>query len=238
MKSKKNIASSNFPGRSIRRWIFILVLSLLITLRGAALPVANGGFESGLTNWTSQGDVQATTYAALGDTDTIYSLLFQGVETASGTYILEFDYRGLLSESLDGFPDTFFASLYLINDLSMFDLASAPPVYDDQIALMDLDAAGPANVTGLLSLSPLGPDWTHFAYEFTTIYAYAIPVFEYFDFDGIGSNGSVWIDNVSISAVSPVVPEPGSILLVGLGLAGSGTAWRRRRTRAAIRASH
>jgi hypothetical protein len=202
-----------------------------------AMPIVNGDFGSGLTGWTSQGDVQATTNAALGDAGEIYSLLFQGVSAAPGQYRLEFDFQNGLAGSAQGFPDAFFASLYFINDLSAFDLGGTPPVFDDLTALMDLDASGPSNVAGSLSASGLGSDWSHFSFDFANNFGFIIPVFEFLDFDGVDSNSRVRLDNVAISDITPPVPEPASLALIGIGLALGGAA-RGRRARRTLRAAN
>lgn len=210
-------------------------LALLVALSLAGLPseasVINGGFDSGLSGWSAEGDVEVTTDASLGDQGVVYSLLFQPVALLPGVYVLEFDLFTALSADLPmdplAFYDVFFASLYYTNDLPSFDLAGG--VYDGADALLDADWEGTHNVFGTLGPSSLGPDWAHFALAFDNSHAYAIPVFELFDFNTADGDSEVRVDNVTIEPRQSVVPEPASLALVAVGLAGF--AARRARAR-------
>ena len=207
-------------------WV-ALALMALVALPCAALPVVNGTFDSGLAGWTTVGDVQAVTDASLGDNGVDYSLLYQGVALAPGTFRLEFDFMNLLSADVSedfAFPDVFFASLYFTNDLGTFDLANA--VFDDVAPLMDLDASGPSNVAGTVGASALGPDWAHFTFDFSNSYAYVVPVFELLNFNFL-ADSEVRLDNVAISQVATVVPEPASLSLLVMGLAACAAVRRR-----------
>ena len=199
----------------------LLVGAMCLAAFPCGATVINGDFSAGLTGWTSVGDVQGVTDAVLGDTNADYSLLFQGVALTPGSYCLDFDFLNGLSSDVPvgtfAFPDTFFASLYFINDLPSFDLNGS--VFDGVDALMDLDASGPSNVNGTLSASSLGSEWTHFSYHFTNNYAYVIPTFELFNFNGISSDSQVRLDNVAISECA-VVPEPATMTLSAMGLLG------------------
>ena len=185
---------------------------------GAHADLINGDFSSGLTGWTTEGDVVVESGAAsIGDEDP-YSLLYQGVALAPGLYELEFDFSNLLSDYVPPsgpvtFPDIHFASLYFINDLSQFDLNTLS--FDDAAALFDMDYTGPYNVQGVISASPLGQAWSHFTMTFDNNCAYAIPTFELLDFNLVSGDSEVLIDNVSVA----IVPEPSTVLLLSIGLA-------------------
>lgn len=215
-------------GAPSRRWWVPLAAVCLFAIPSGA-SIVNGTFDTGLTGWTSEGDVLAASDASLGDDGALYSLLYQGVALAPGSYRFEFDFLNALSGDLIddlSFPDTFFASLYFTNDLGTFDLANA--VFDDVQSVMDLDASGPYNVAGTIGGSVLGPQWTHVTYDFTNAYAYVVPVFELLDLNGIGADSNVRVDNVSITAQSAIVPEPATFTLLALGLAGTVVRTRKR----------
>ncbi|MBI2425203.1 MAG: hypothetical protein HYV27_20420 [Candidatus Hydrogenedentes bacterium] len=209
----------SFPGTSIKHLALALVLAAFTAVPCSA-SVVNGAFDSGLSSWTASGDVTAATEAVLGDNGTDYSLLYQGVALAPGAYRIEFDFLNLLSGDLSvdpfAFPDTFFGSLFFTDDLGAFDLAGA--VFDDVTPLLDLDASGASNVNGVLGASALGGNWTHFTLDFSSNYAYAIPVFELFDLNLATGDSQVWVDNVSITPSIPNLPEPATMTLSLMGL--------------------
>lgn len=216
IKGKKSLTVA-----STKRWALGLAVACFSAVPGYA-TVINGDFSTGLSDWTASGDVSATTEATLGDNGEIYSYLLQPVALANGQYRIEFDFLNLLSSDLTGdvnaFPDTFFASLFFTNDLPSFDLVGA--VFDDVTPLMDLDASGALNVAGVLSPSVAGPNWTHFSFDFTNNYSYVIPVFELLDFNFVSADSVVSLDNVSITQPTGVVPEPATLTLMAMGLAG------------------
>lgn len=217
---------TKFPSRSgtqsqsLYPCLLGLVAALLVTTQASA-TVVNGNFDSGLSGWTVTGDVTATAEATLSDATDGYAALYQPLALAPGQYRIEFDVLGLLSSDLsadpNAFPDTLFASLYFINDLSSFDLAGA--VFDDSAALLDLDASGPLYVAGTLSQSALGPDWMHLSFDFQNQYSYVVPVFELVDFNYLSGDSAASVDNVSITATG-VVPEPSSLVVLALGVGG------------------
>lgn len=210
-----------FRGAQTRNWAIVISIAWLTALSSSA-TIVNETFDAGTIGWTTSGDVGGTTDAYLGDTNTDYSLLYQGFAIAPGTYRIEFDYLNVMSSEvpadLAAFPDVFFASLYFTNDLGTFDLAGN--VYDDVDFLLDLDSTGAYNVAGTLSPSALGGNWTHFSYDFTNSYAYVIPLFELFDFNTITSDSQTRLDNVMICQTTQVVPEPATLTLSLLGLLG------------------
>lgn len=228
---RSRILDCSWNNRGLVAWATPLAL-LLFAAAPCQAMVVNGTFDSGLSGWTSEGDVTAAGDATVGDSGALYSLLFQPVALAPGQYTIEFDFFGLLSGDLSAdpfaFPDTFFASLYFVNDAGTLDIANG--IFDDVTPLLDLDELGPFNVAGTLDTSPLGPDWTHFSYTFTNNYAYVIPAFELLDFNFIAGDSQVRLDNVSLSTVTGVIPEPATLSLLFMGLLGC-AARRARNTR-------
>jgi len=208
-------------GAVTRRWALGLALACLSAAPTYA-TITNGNFSAGLSDWTTQGDVSAASVATLGDNGESYSLLLQPVALAPGQYLFEFDFQNLLSADPgvepNAFPDAFFASLYFINDLPSFDLAGS--VFDDALPLLDLDASGPVALAGVLSPSLAIPGWTHYAVNFNNNFGYAIPVFELLDFNFVAGDSAVNLDNVSITQPTGVVPEPATLTLLAMGLAG------------------
>ncbi|WFP48582.1 hypothetical protein PL263_10700 [Methylomonas sp. EFPC3] len=198
---------------------FAVSLFALSTQLSLAAPL-NGDFSSNLDSWVTSGPVGSVAQAAqLTDNQGGDSSLFQGVALASGQYTLEFDALNLLSRDIPNgnFPDAFFASLYFANDLNQFDLANG--IFDNALALFDLDYSGVANNNGAISASALGGDWFHFSILFNNSYGFAIPTFELFNLNATDGDSQVLIDNVVISsAPTSTVPEPASLLLWLIGL--------------------
>lgn len=207
----------------LRRLVSGTVLCAL-ALPGHAV-VVNGDFASGLTGWTSDGDVSVTAAAEarLGDNGS-FGVLYQGVAEPAGGLVLRFDYNPAgLSANVPGgtFPDLFYASLYFIDDLPSFSLDPANPVFDDVIPLFDLDFSGvtcggaPGACGG--TLADIGGGWYRYSLAFPNAYQYAIPVFELRDGNFL-VDSHVLVDNVEILPAAAPVPGTLFLLLGGLAL--------------------
>lgn len=193
----------------------LLTASFCVPSRAA---LVNGDFSAGLVGWSAAGNVQPMAgTAAFGDgEDGSGAALYQIVSLTPGQYCFSFDFRNGLSDSVPtgAFPDSFFVSLYFVDDPGDFDLSDNLPAQ----AVLGLDYSGVLTGQGILSASLLGTDWTHLDFLFTNSFAYVTPYFELFDLNFIGSDSGVWVDNVCFRPVETVVPEPPSHLLAAFGL--------------------
>jgi hypothetical protein len=180
---------------------------------GGFTGLLNGEFSDDLVGWTATGNVFVQSgEAVIGELGVTRSRLYQGVALPAGEGSVEFDLLPDLSDTVQGGAlfDTFFASLYFVDDLSTFDLELG--IYDAQVPLMDLDAFGPFNVAGSLEPSVLGGDWIHFQAEFLSSYTHVVLAFELVDQNGLEADSRVRVDNLAL------IPEPAVIYLLGLGL--------------------
>lgn len=198
---------------------------LAIFLLGTQLALAgvlNGDFSSNLNDWQNSNVSPTSGVADLNDSTGTDSRLYQGVVLSSGQYLVEFDFQNQISADVapGGFLDTFFASLYFINDIANFDLDNL--VFDDSLALFDLAASGPVPYIGSIGSSALGGGWQHYSGSFSNTANYAIPTFELFNLNGINQDSHVLIDNVAITAAAVItpVPEPTTLALLLLMLPG------------------
>jgi hypothetical protein len=219
----------------------LLAVSILATVSIAgANEVTNGSFSNG-SGWVTAGDVEFNGDAAVLTDQDSTSGLFQKVLLSAGTYRLSFDFKNDLSNSpfIDeeekSFFDSFFATLYFSNVDS-----NNPGSWGQYLALFDMDSRGPFNSNGTIVESDI-EGYSNFSILFSlpfggTAYAYAIPMFEIFDENLTTTNvaanfpdSSVSIDNVSINTVeaSPV-PEPGTLVSLGLGMLGLLVAGRKK----------
>jgi len=205
----------------------VLLLSIVATANVSQAVPTNGDFANGLTGWSTLGDVTTNTQeAVIGDHNATDSLLYQALALAPGQYSVEFDFlNGLSSASPTfGFLDTFFASLYFVNDVSQLDILGGG--FDAFTPLFDLDANGVANLTGSVGASGKGGNWQHYSLTFQNSFNYVVPAFELLEQNFVNADSTVRIDNVSIQLSA--VPEPETLFLVGSGLFFIGRMVRRR----------
>lgn len=207
-------------------WLFTLFLCVVLSHSARASFDFVEDFSAGLGAWTATGAVATVNEEVRLADDEATAFLYQGIATPPGSTSIEFDFNNNLSPDFNQgtFLDSFFASLFFVDDLNQFDLLGS--VFDDSLALLDLDAQGAFNVNGDITPSDKGPDWLHFSATFVNNYAYVIPVFEVNDLNLVAGDSEVLIDNVVIA-----VPEARGValLLVGMSLA----LGRRRRLRRA-----
>ena len=175
-----------------------------------------------LDGWTADGDVSPIGGTVLmGDAVPSESYLYRAVAVGMGAFTIEFDFLNGLNAPADAsaFPDTFFASLYFVDDPASFDLLGG--IFADAQPLFDLDPSGYFNVSGIVSPSSAGGEWQHFTLSFVSHHQYVVPTFELFNLDIAESSGSVALDNLRIGSIqpSPVVPEPTTLMLLPSGIA-------------------
>jgi len=196
---------------SLRR-LLAAGLCVAVSCTTAVGAISNGGFDNGLTDWVVSGYVVASGgQAVLGDTGFSHSVLYQILSWPANALTLDFEFRNLLSDAVPegGFPDGFFASLYFVNDPGTFDLAGK--VYENAVALFDMDAAGTYNSIGTIGAGDKGAEWLHFSATIPSLYPYVVPVFEVFDLNRQAADSLVLMDDVSIT------PEPSSLSIFLLG---------------------
>jgi hypothetical protein len=187
--------------------------------------ITNGDFRSGLDAWTTTGEVsEDNEEAVLVDGPSGGAMLFQGVDLVADTYVLSFDVQSALSSAFTPgtFPDTFFASLYFIDDAGDLDIGGG--VFDASLGLMDLDWQGVFNSVGTVGPSLKGPGWFHYSTVFVMNHAHVAVAFDLVNLNGQPGDSSVRLDNVMIA----VIPEPSTWGLTLAGLAW--LIWRRRWT--------
>lgn len=208
----------------IKNPVFILVSSAVVTLSSLANATMfpNGDFSTGtLSGWDTTGNVTITEYATMPD---VYKnkwdvTTWNGVMDGSFALI---DKTGSLSTLVDVVPGTSLTSL-------SFDYGVAwSPVPDTSLGYVviqtygitgdgnshwlsygevDLFSSSPTVFTGSYSPSyirDLGLDYTGISFQLFSV--------------SLGTDWIIGIDNVHLS-VAPPVPEPPTILLLGLGLA-------------------
>lgn len=192
---------------------------LVAASTSASATVVNGDFASGLNDWEAEGLVSSAGEVAIINDDFPLSGLFQVVNTGQGMFLFEFDFLANFSSDLTAdpfaFPDTLWVSLYLTDD-------PTGTIQDDYREVFDMDDSGIFALYPGVSVgaSALGGDWLHASLTFTNDYQYAMPAFELADFNFVIGDSEVQIDNVSITPAQAPIPEPTTVALMALGLAG------------------
>lgn len=182
-------------------------------------------FSEGLTGWTAMGNVAEVNQAALlGDAQSDHSILYRAAEWDQPTFTIELEVRDVLSETVNpqAFADAFFASVYFVDDLGTFDLATLS--YDHALPLFTADSEQGLRLhNGVIGPGDLGAGWQRYQAQLPGDYRYIVPVFELLNYNLTQGDSIVLIDNVAI------IPEPPSAVLLVFGaLLSRLAAWRRR----------
>lgn len=199
-----------------------IVVVLLLFIGQARADLVNGDFSNDLNGWYSAGTtVSSDGIAVLSDSVTSLSYLYQPVAGITGAkYQYSFDIKTDSSIVVPdfSFPDTFFASLYFVDDKSSFDL-STPTTYDDALAILDADTWGVTVWDGEFSPIAGTVDWFRYSLTFQNEYNWIIPTFELLASNLIAGDSTVYIDNIALNETAPI-PEPSTLLLFCSGLVG------------------
>lgn len=177
-----------------------------------ALPMTNGSFETGdFTGWnvtTSSGGSAAVVTSDSGFTATDGNYF----ASLSADSLVAQDQTWNAGDSIT-FDWAFNASDYLpYNDFSIFAVEDSLGNVIENITLADVASVGNYGQTG----------WNTYSYTFTASGSGSIGFGVYNLLDS-ALDSELYVDNIT----SSVVPEPATIALFGLGLAGLGLSRRR-----------
>jgi len=202
----------------------VLVVFIAGTLAAAA-AFSNADFSNGLSGWSTEGSVSTANGAAIiSDSGATDSALYQPIAWPAASFTLEFDFRSDLSPTFSQgtLPDVAFASIYFTDDPQSFDPDNGG--YDSSVSLFDFDAFGTYNLTGTISASDLGSEWSHYSVTLANSSTYIIPYFEVHDLNFQDADSSFQLDNFRL------VPEPSTLSLAAAGAVAVLVRGRRRRT--------
>jgi hypothetical protein len=203
------------------RALMLVGLLGFATNKAEALNLAGDpGFEQGPANTTPW------SFAGIAHVS-------DGANSHTGEYEAQFSGTGADTGSVSQSILTTIGQQYLVDFWATSDGYSASPGFGNE-----LDAsfgAGGLNLTnadlGALNGTARAA-YTEHSFDFTaTASSTAL------SFSGSDGYGNMWLDDVSVTAVPPGTPEPGSIVLFGTGIVGLICVARRRRARPALNAA-
>jgi hypothetical protein len=214
-------SSHRWPVPFLRILVAVSLLIVGFLFATTASAVTNGDFTSGIDAWSTSGDTSVVGgELVLSDDGPASSGAWQVAASEASRMLLEFDVLGALSSFSPtdpfGFPDLFAASIYLFDDPTGFDPSDGTAL--GAVSVLSIDWDGPFDVFADVVPADRGGDWLHVSLAFDSSYAYYAPAFELFELGFVGGDSTVRIDDVVITPV----PEPGTAILLLLGLAGLG----------------
>ncbi len=178
----------------------------------AAGIVSNGEFTGSLAGWNQEGVIFNTgNQAVFSDSVTTPTGLFQTVAVGEefAGFQISFDVLNGLSPTVPtGFlPDSFFATVYLGSNA--FGPTLAGGVFDEAVALFDLDAGGFFGVAAdaTLGASSKGAGWTRYTLTAATAglfegAGFLTVAFQFFDLNDVDGDSTVAVDNVEVTVLS------------------------------------
>lgn len=193
-----------------------------------AMPVqadiTNGGFEAGLTGWSSAGTVSATTFEMARDLVPTPDWL-----PTQGSYFASLWSTDSAGSNASAMSQTFFANAGdVLSFDSFFDFGDfAPPLgaYDTAQAVVAWDGVAPR----VFEFNTPGHELGDFANVGWNSYSFVLPetggytlTFSIADGNGVFES-ILGVDNVKVTAV----PAPGAILLGAIGLSLVGAVRKR-----------
>lgn len=228
--------------------ITCLVVNMFILVNAHA-TLTNGGFESGLTGWTSSGNGSVQILPSLGSLSPTEGMDFALIGNGPGDVGLDgLTDSGILTSDVftvgAGGDTLTFDFDFLTED---FTGLSAFPGFEDFFTITVKPTAGADIIVAfedltdtsfsLLTGAPIAaPDGTtffeHLGFQSASVsLAAGTYSLEFLVSDvGDGSfDSGLLIDNVSLIGTSQPIPEPSTILLLGIGIVGlAGTVVRKR----------